>query len=319
MENLTTNIGIGFGNPNKFLAEDGYIKVYDDETDELLVTFTKDDWGKYTRTSPYKFSMPVKHIRVETSQTQDSQYFYVYSQKQLDDEYITTNYTREQFDDLRYIESTANIYAGTKLLGTISHSAKYEVPYSIAQLTLSQNTLSTQLTEKNEILTIKATANENLNQVGWTNGSFLIKLPQDIIQADINNVEINNSNVSLASYEYVENDNGRFIKINTKNTSTTVQTFEVRIDTNITPDPRIATTTENFELWASNEEGVDYYYNSADIYDVNDNLNLDEKVHKSTTSVSLIAPNSLLTNQTASGFDKSGTQVVSPQIADVKP
>ena len=134
MENLTTNIGIGFGNPNKFLAEDGYIKVYDDETDELLVTFTKDDWSKYTRTSPYKFNMPVKHIRVETSQTQDTQYFYVYSQKQLDDEYITTNYTREQFDELKYIESHLNVYAGTKLLGTLSHMANYEAPYSIAQL-----------------------------------------------------------------------------------------------------------------------------------------------------------------------------------------
>ena len=319
MESLTTNIGIGFGNADKFLGDDGYIKVYDDETDELLVTFTKDDWGKYTRTSPYKFSMPVKHIRVETSQTQDSQYFYVYSQKQLDDEYITTNYTREQFDDLKYIESHLNVYAGTKLLGTLTHMANYEAPYSIAELTLSKNTLSTQLTEKNEILTIKATANESANQVGWTNGSFLIKLPADIIATDINTVEINNSSISLTSYEYIENDNGKFIKINTKNTNNTAQTFEVRIDTNITPDPRIATTTENFELWASNEEGVDYYYNSADIYDVNDNLNLDEKVHKSTTSVSLIAPNSLLTNQTASGFDKSGTQIVSPQIADVKP
>ena len=319
MESLTTNIGIGFGNADKFLGEDGYIKVYDDETDELLVTFTKDDWSKYTRTSPYKFNMPVKHIRVETSQTQDSQYFYVYSQKQLDDEYITTNYTREQFDELKYIESHLNVYAGTKLLGTLTHMANYEAPYSIAELTLSKNTLSTQLTEKNEILTIKATANESANQVGWTNGSFLIKLPADIISTDINTVEINNSSISLTSYEYIENDNGKFIKINTKNTSSTAQTFEVRIDTNITPDPRIATTTENFELWASNEEGVDYYYNSADIYDVNDNLNLDEKVHKSTTSVSLIAPNSLLTNQTASGFDKTGTQIVSPQIADVKP
>ena len=319
MESLTTNIGIGFGNADKFLGEDGYIKVYDDETDELLVTFTKDDWSKYTRTSPYKFSMPVKHIRVETSQTQETQYFYVYSQKQLDDEYITTNYIREQFDDLKYIESHLNVYAGTKLLGTLSHMANYEAPYSIAQLTLSQNTLSTQLTEKNEILTIKATANESANQVGWTNGSFLIKLPADIIATDINTVEINNSSISLTSYEYIENDNGKFIKVNTKNTNSTAQTFEVRIDTNITPDPRIATTTENFELWASNEEGVDYYYNSADIYDVNDNLNLDENVHKSTTSVSLIAPNSLLTNQTASGFDKEGTQIVSPQIADVKP
>ena len=320
MENLITNIGIGFANADKFLAEDGFIKVYDDETDELLVTFTKDDWGKYTKTSPYKFSMPVKHIRVETSETQSSQYLYVYSQKQLDDEYITTNYTREQFDDLKYIKSNLKVYAGEKLLGTVTHSANYEAPYSIANLIVSKDTLSTQLTEKNEILTIRATANESMNQVKWVNGSFLIKLPTDIIAMDINNVEINNSTVNLTSYEYIENDNGRFIKINTKNVdANSPQTFEIKIDTNMTVDPRMATATENFELWASNEEGADYYYGSADIYDVNDNLNTAEIVHKSTTSIRLVAPNSLLTNQTASGFDQKGTQVISPQIADVKP
>ena len=319
MENLTVNVGIGFSNANNFLAEDGFIKVYDDETDELLVTFTKADWGKYTKISPYKFNMPVKHIRVETSETEDSQYLYVYSQKKLDDEYITTNYTREQFDDLKYIRSQMSAYIGDTFLGTVTHTANYEAPFSIASLSVRKNTLSTQLTEKNEILTIKATANESANQVGWKNGSFLIKLPTDIITADINNVEINNSNVSLTSYEYIENDNGRFIKVNTQNISSMAQTFEIKLDTNITPDPRIATTSENFELWASNEEGADYYYGSADIYDVNDNLNTVELVHKSTATISLIAPNSLLTNQTASDFDKDGTQVVSPQIADVKP
>ena len=319
MENLTTNIGIGFENADKFLAEDGFIKVYDNETDELLVTFTKTDWGKYTKTSPFKFNMPVKHIRVETSETQGSQYLYVYSQKQLDDEYITTNYTKEEFDNLKQIRSNLNVYAGTNLLGDSTSTANYEAPYSVASLSISKNTLSTQITEENEVLTIKATADESANQVAWSNGNFLIKLPTNILDIDIYDIQINNPAVIITSYEKIENDNGKFIKINTQNISNVPQTFEIAVDTDITPDPRIATSTENFELWASNEEGAEYYYNSADIYDVNNNLNTEEKVHKSTIAVKLIAPNSLLTNQTASNFDKDGTQVVSPQIADVKP
>ena len=319
MENLTTNIGVSFVNADNFLAEDGWIKVYDDETGDLLVTFTKDDWNKYTKENPYKFDLPVKHIRVETSETQPSQYFTVYSKKELDDEYITTNYTREQFDELQYIRSQFSVYAGEKLIGTINHTANYEEPYSIASLNLSKNILSTQVIEKNEKLTIRATANESQNQLPWKNGSFLIKVPRDIITTEINNITSTNTNVTITSSEYIENDNGKFIKINTKNTTSAGQTFDIVIDANITPDPRIATQTENFELYAANEEGVDYYYGSSDIYDVNNNLNITEKVHKSTTSVSLIAPNSLLTNQTASNFNKNGTQVVSPQIADVKP
>ena len=47
MENVTTNIGIYFSNPANMLGEEGWIKVYDDETDELLATFTKENWNSY--------------------------------------------------------------------------------------------------------------------------------------------------------------------------------------------------------------------------------------------------------------------------------
>ena len=207
---------------------------------------------------------------------------YVYSQKQLDDEYITTNYTKEEFDNLKQIRSNLNVYAGTNLLGDSTSTANYEAPYSVASLSISKNTLSTQITEENEVLTIKATADESANQVAWSNGNFLIKLPTNILDIDIYDIQINNPAVIITSYEKIENDNGKFIKINTQNISNVPQTFEIAVDTDITPDPRIATSTENFELWASNEEGVEYYYNSADIYDVNNNLNTEEKVHKST-------------------------------------
>ena len=319
MENLTTNVGISIANADNFLAEDGWIKIYDDETDNLLVTFTKTDWNKYTTTSPYKFTLPVKHIRVETSQTQPEQYITVTAIKELDDEYITTNYTKEQFAELQYINSQLCVYSGEKLVGTRSHSAHYQAPYSVAELNISKSTLSTQMTEKNAILTIRAYATESQNQQQWKNGSFLVKMPKDILATEINNITSTNSSVTITSYEYIENDNGKFIKINTQNTTDAAQTFNIEIDANLTPDPRIATQTESFELYATNEDATDYCYSAEDIYDVNDNLNTTEKVHKSTLSISLVSPNSLLTNQTASNFDQNGTQVVSPQIADVKP
>ena len=62
---------------------------------------------------------------------------------------------------------------------------------------------------------------------------------------------------------------------------------------------------------------MDYYYKAEDIYDVNNNLNVNEKVNYTTTSISMVAPNSLLTNQTASNYDDKGSVVVSPQIADI--
>ncbi len=319
MENITTNVGIGFSGVDNVLKEDGWIKVYDEDTGDLLVTFTKSDWNKYTSSNPYKYELPVKHIRVETSETNASSSFYVYNIKELDDEYITTNYTKEEFDNLQYIESNLVGYLGGTYIGSDTHRANYEAPYSIADIGISNNTISTQSTEKNEKITITARNDSSANQVGWVNGSFVVKLPEEILTAEINNVEINNSSVSITSYELVEEDGVKLIKINTQNNNSTPQTYSITIDVDLTPDPRKATTTKNLELYASNEETSEYYYNANDIYDVNDNLNTEEKVNYDTTSLSMVSPNSLLTNQVGSNFDDKGTEVISPEIADVKP
>ena len=319
MENVTTNVGIAFSGADSLLKEDGWIKVYDEDTGDLLVTFTKDNWNNYSSSNPYKYELPVKHIRVETSATNASQRMYVYNIKELDDEYITTNYTREEFDNLQYIESTLVGYMNGEYAGTDSHRANYEAPYSIADIGISNNTISTQSTEKNEKLTITARYNSLANQVGWVDGSFLVKLPEEIIDAQINDVQINNSAVSITSYELVEQNGVKLIKINTKNNNDTPQTYSITVDVDITPDPRVATVTKNIELYATNEEASDYYYNANDTYDVNDNLNTEEKVNYDTASLSMVSPNSLLTNQVGSNYDDKGSQVVSPEVADIKP
>ena len=319
MEDSSSVVGVGFVNADRFLKADGWIKVYDDETGDLLVTFTKADWGRYVEGSTYQFELPVKHVRVETSETEVSQNFTVVLQKEIDDDFVTANFTREQFDELQNVRSQLCVYFGNEFFGKTSFDASYEEPFSMAGLSFSKNTLSTQVTEKNQTITIRAMANENQNQVAWMNGSFLVKVPKDIILTEINEVSIDNASVEISSYEYFENDNGKFIKVNTKNVGNSAQIFNVVINVNVTPDPRISTQTEYFELYAANEESVSYYSEAEDIFDVNDNLNVKEKVHKSSVQVSLFAPNTLLTNQTISNFDVNGTLVISPQVADVKP
>ena len=317
MENVATNVGIGFSGASNMLKEDGWIKVYDEESGNLLVTFTKDDWNRYTSSNPYMYELPVKHIRIETSDTNADSGMYVYNVKKLDDEYLTNNYAREEFDDFQYIKSTLVGYIGGMYINTDTHQANYENPYSIAGISISNNTLSTQTTEENDIITITADANTNSNQEEWQNGMFLIKFPEEILSVEINNVEISNSNVNLESYELIEQDGQNFIKIVTSNETAT--TYTITVDVDLAPDPRIATMTRNIELYASNENTSDYYYKSEDIYDVNNNSNTTEQVNYRTTSISMVSPNSLLTSQTASEYDDIGSIVVSPQIADLKP
>ena len=317
-DDIVSNVGIYFSGVDSILGEEGYINVYDEDTGHLLVTFTADNWNKYTSRNPYKYEIPVKHIRVETSvPIEDESYLYTYNIKEIDDDKITEKYERNEFDKLQYIESNLVGYLGSNYINTSTHQANYEAPTSVSYISISNNTISTQSTEKNEIITITANENSNANQVGWKNGTFLVKLPEEIIDAKINNINISNSNVSLESYELIEQDERIFLKIVTKND--TSLSYNIKIDIDLSPDPRNATLTRQIELYASNENGTDYYFKEKDQYDVNNNLNTEEYVNHTTTSLSMISPNSLLTNQIATNYDDKGSEVVSPQIADIRP
>ncbi len=314
MEDVTSNVGIYFSNSEKMLGAEGEIRVYDDEKDELIETFTKNNWSKYNSSKPYTYERPIKHIRIETSKTNKESSIYVYNVKQLDDEAIFEKYEREQFDELQYIKSTLTGYVGENYINTDTDNANYEAPYSIANIKVSRNAFSTQVTEKNVKITISAEANENINQVKWTNGAFLLKLPKDIVEININSVTTNEG-VQIVSYEQYEEDDIKYIKINTQAENPT--TYDVVVDCDITPNPEATSKSASIDLYYYNENAIEYWYKAKDDYDINDNLNAEETIGKGNVSISLVSPSSILTSQTITNYDNKGSITVAPQIAEV--
>ena len=317
MEDLTANKSIGFNNLENFLKQDGELRVYDDITGEVLLRIDNSNKKQYTQNSQYQFEHQVKHIRIEVENYNINSQFTTYFTKELDDEYIVNNFTKEQFDTLSYIKTTLNGYLGINKIGSDTFQAQYQAPNSIATIEMSQDTLSTQETEKNENIIITAEYYETKNEEQWKNGTFLVKIPKEIIDVKINSVTTNNNEVSITSFEQIENENGRFIKINTENTEET--SFRITINCDLTADPRISTTYRYLELYAINESATNYYYRSQDTYDLDEDGNTSEIVNRTTADINLISPNSLLTSQTLKNIDEKGSEIVAPQTADVKP
>ena len=324
MEDCTTNIGIYFSGASSTLGDDGWIEVYDADTDILLETFTSDNWGSYSKSSPYYYDGSVAHIRVETSAVNASSILYVYSVKELDDEYITENYTKDEFDELTNIYSylTGKLLTktstgdSTSLLwsSTAYNDAQYVAPTSIATISITEDVISTQVTAENEKITIK-TDTSSANTMGWVDGMFLVKLPEDILFAEINSVTVNNSNVTISAYSLYEEDDNWYIKILTENTDE--ETYTISIDCDLTPGPRIASTTEKIELYAINGAGSEYYYSAKDIYDVDGDSNVTEYVNYRTDTLELVPGSTLTTVQMASGYDDEDGVTIAPRVAEV--
>lgn len=314
MENLTSNVGVYLTGAEAMFGTDGWVKIYNDTTNELLVTFNKDNWNKYNENNPYYYENSAKHIRVETSAAQKNTQFSVFSIKELDDKYITENYEKEVFDKFQYIKSNLNGYYGTNL-STTTNRANYEAPTSIAKIEILKANISTQETTENQVITITA-LDEGYNTQKWKNGTFLVKLPKEITSMDINSVTIDNNDVSVLGYDLYEQDDCYFIKILTENEKES--TYKININCNMTPDPRNKTTSKKVELYAINESAVEYYFKENDGYDVDGDSNLNEIINYTTANISLISPNELLTNQIASKYDNENNVTIAPRVAKVE-
>ena len=320
MEEYVTNTGIYFVNAGGMLGEEGYINVYNDETGELLHTFTKDDWNRYSENNPYRYETPVKHIRVETSNISKSSYLYVYNVKEIDDVLLTARYTQEEFQKLNEIYSYLTGYMvidgqDTKLDNDTNY-ANYEMPYSVATITSDPNYVSNQETKKGVKINIEAQT-QRFNTKKWSDGEFLVKYPAEIIDVSINSVISNDKNVTITGVDTYEENGNIYTKIYTSNE--VESNLSITIDADITADPREATATRSLELYYYNPACHNYYdeNRTEDIYDVNGNENIQEYIGYTTSSLNIIAPSNLLTSQTATNFDDKGSIVVAPQEATV--
>ena len=318
------NIGIYFTTPGAMFGEDGWIRVYN-EKDELIHEFTSEDWNNYTKENPYMYETPVDHIRIETSRADKVSNFTVNHIKELHNEILTTNIPRETFDtfnkiqsylsgDVTYIEGEAY-----QNLSNVTGTANYEEPIAIAQITnVTPTTLTTQ--EMTNMKITISTANSAYNLKAWKNGTFLLRFPEEVLLAEINDININNNKVNILGYDIYEQDGSYFLKILTENENP--ENYTMTIDANITPDPRKITATKNLELYAYNEECHNYKANlrAKDIYDVNGDGNTEDFVNYSTRSVQFIGPSTLLTTETASDYNEEGDEIkttVAPQVAEI--
>ena len=322
-------VGIYFDGCSTFLNEDGWIRVYNDDTEEVIAEFTKDNWYLYSENNPYYYPEGIKHIRIETSEKNkecaklsNSLSLIVNNIKELDNEAIAKKYSREQFDNIKEIQSTLVGYAnyGTveesdiRYVETNTHKANYEEELSLAQISMKPTALSTQTTNEVQIV-LSTIKDEENNEIGWVNGTFLLKFPKQIIDLQVKDIIKDNNSINVENYEVYEKDGNYYIKIYTKNSTNTSEGFKLTLKCDVTSDPTISTATTQIELYASNEFESIYFYPTADEYDVNDNGNTSELVGDATCKMELVSPTSLITSTTASEYDENGSTAISPKIA----
>ena len=119
MNKYIKTTGIYFRNLEGCLSDDGWVKVYDKDTNEILLTITKENFKKYEKDTPYLFTKNVKGIKIETSKTNLNSTFFVHQIKEIDDELVTNDFSYKDFEKLdrkKQLEYMGNLY-NAEILG----------------------------------------------------------------------------------------------------------------------------------------------------------------------------------------------------------
>ena len=315
----TENIGIYFTGASKALGDDGYIRLYNDETDELIHTFTKDDWNTYTAKSIYKYEKPIKHIRIETGNVAQNSNFTANSVKEINDELLVEKISKEEFDEIKYIYSYLEgsvLLEGKTEMDKTNHTgiAKFLEEKSNARISSNIYYIETGKIIENYNLYID-TEKSMYNDANWENGQFIVKLPSEIVALRIKDVTVNEENVEILGYEVFEQDGCYFIKILTENEKKT--TYRITINCEIAPDPSSKTCSRELELYAFNENGDSYANPKTDLYDVDNDGNTDENVQYAHWYLDFISPSTIVTTQYISEFSDKATIKIAPNVVNL--
>ena len=318
-EGIVKNKGIYFLGASNMFGEDGWIKVYDDETNKLLKEFKEEDWNTYTQDNPYYYEELVSHIRLETSEARTNTAFVVYNIKQINDSLLTQTFTREQFDSLKLIFSYLTGYVKIdgaseyKAVKNDQEKANYDSILSIVEINgITPDYFSTQETKENVKIEF-STKKMSYNTTGWKNGEFLLKFPEEVLALEVNDVTINNPAVTVLGYSLDEAEGGYELRILTENT--TPEVYKITVDCNLTPDPRELTSSKHVVLYARNDMGGKYRNSTADTYDVNLDENKEEIIGKAEKYIQFVGPTSIITMESAREYNDLGEITIAPQIA----
>ena len=317
--------------PRVLLGDNGWIKVYNNETGELITVFNNSNWDNYIFNS-YIYGNDIKSIKILTSKIVNRAYFHISHIMKIDDDLFKENISREEFDKL--LQITKELEYSSKLAvnsseftgkGEESITVEY---YNVKSFAKSDKSVllssykSMNVLLKFNLNTLSFYNNDN-NFVGesWKKSTVLMEFPKDIVDVEIRNIKVANANV--LGHEIIDKEGKKFLKIDL-DSDHFVKEQDIDITANITVDPLVDTKETAIKVYALNKLNIDYAYiennkfvdlnDKKDVYDIDGDNDKEEKVAYTEIKTKIIAPDDLYVNQKIIDYNTAGDVVNAPNI-----
>ena len=298
---------ISKNNFNQILGEEGYIKILDESGNEIgrIDKNTEEKDGNYE----FIYNEPVEKVILKTSDLKEDGLLIIKNSKQFNKDKmyskteIQTFKTFKTWNTYSTIDTYSNRYLYQKNTEIQLIDAK-----TVATLSVNNNTITTD--EINEGIEFKIELNNNNeNSDLWTNPFFIIELPEEISEVNINSCNIiYGDNLEISKSEIINFNGKNAIKINVNGTqedfisNTVVGGSTIIVNTNLKLKELTPTKQDNIvKLYYFNENKTNY--------DNQETVQLDAEYVVGTNNISInyITEVAFKTLQTISNFDNNNT------------
>ena len=317
--------------PKAMLGDDGWIKVYNNDTNELIAAFNSSNWNSYID-KPFIYENDVANIRVLTSKLLTPAMFKIENVMNISDREIVDEINKNEFDKLNYINK--HIDYSSKLTANSSEftgngNADISVSYYELNPIVYHNgslLLSTYKT-RSESFTLNLgtiAPYDSIDHKSWKDSIILMEFPEDIV--DLKDVRLTGDNVNVSGYEVIDKDGKKFLKAYLSSEELKDQqtiTFSAKITVNPVADNKVTNT----KVYVYNKENDKYLYESnnlyqryvnrddvKDVYDINGDGNKNEKIGYTEIPTTISAPQELHINQKIINYNTDGDVVNAPNI-----
>ena len=308
---------------NGNLPDNFNLKIYDNDTNQLVATFTKSDITKYyNKEKAFIYSNSIKHIRIDTNSTINMKHIMNINTEEL----VKGIDAKTYYNEAKYIvikpKFARIVSEGQEYTNYIQLATNNDTFIQKSYITGSLNKpLNTYQKQKNvnQKISLKSEARNQENyyestEAGWKNSTVLIEYPEEIKKLEINKITPIDNSLEVVGYDKFEKDGKQYLKVYLQSEKPVNQP-SFNIDSNITVDPLAKSKNTTAKIYYYNSYPSSYlqYINETkDIFDINNNGSTEDNVGYSTMNVTIVSPDTLVISQEITGYNTKGETTYAP-------
>ena len=308
---------------NQKLVDNFNLKIYDNDTNELLATFTKADIEKYNKEEKaFIYPEKVKHIRIDSNDNISMLHII-----NIDNNKLVQNVDLNTYiDEIKYIGIKSKFariveegqeYTKFKDIATTG-DAFIQKSRIDAEVDKPVNTYQKQKDITNTIY-LRDVAKDNKGYYeqtfkGWKDSTILIEYPEEIKKVEINKIIPSDENIKILGYDKFEFEGKQYLKIYIKS-DVEYKDQSININENLTADPLAKSKNALAKIYYYNAYPVEhsqYETETADKFDINNNGRTDDIIGLSSFSISIVSPDTLVVTQEMTGYNTKNETTYAP-------